>query len=99
MDGEDPSYRRLKAAAERGFDGCLRVLGSLDEITAPLLARGLSGVSRTEGAPDVLILPEAGPGGRSSARLWLHNTTAARIQALRPWTPGLFSDTGRMLPA
>ncbi|HMC04297.1 MAG TPA: polyprenyl synthetase family protein [Actinomycetota bacterium] len=99
MDGEDPAYRRLKAAAERGFDGCLRVLGSLDEITAPLLARGLSGVSRSEGAPDVLILPEAGPGGRSSARLWLHNTTAARIQALRPWTPGLFSDTGRMLPA
>lgn len=98
-ENEDPAYRRLKAAAERGFDGCLRVLGSLDEMSAPLLARGLSRVSRSEGASHVLTLPEAGPGGRSSARLWLHNTTAARMQALRPWTPGLFSDTGRTLPA
>src|SRR5947208_5744790 len=56
MEYENPAYRRLRAAAERGFDGCLRVLGSLDEMTAPLLARGLSGVSRSEGASDVLTL-------------------------------------------
>ncbi|TMK53057.1 MAG: polyprenyl synthetase family protein, partial [Actinobacteria bacterium] len=99
MDDQDPAERRLKAAAERGFDGCLRVLGSLDELTAPLLARGLSRVSRSEGASDILTLPDAGPGGRSSARLWLHNTTATRMRGLRPWTPGLFSDTGRTLPA
>jgi geranylgeranyl diphosphate synthase type II len=75
------------------------VLDSLDDLTAPLLARGLSGLSRTEGGADSLILPEAGPGGRSSARLWIHNTTATSVQALRPWTPGLYTDTGRMLPA
>ncbi|MEA2566774.1 MAG: geranylgeranyl diphosphate synthase, type [Actinomycetota bacterium] len=99
VDRTDPAFRRLEGAAERAFDACLRLLGSVDELAAPLLARGLSGLSRSEGGADSLILPQAGPAGRSSARLWLHNTTAAGVQALRPWTPGLYTDTGRTLPA
>ena len=98
--GEDAASRRLQAAAERGFDGYLRVLDSVNEIAAPLLARGLSALSRPDRRDaDCLILPESAPGGRSSARLWLHNTSASGVQALRLLTPGLFSNTGRMLPA
>src|SRR5882762_10894924 len=66
VDRTDPAFRRLEGAAERAFDACLRLLGSVDELAAPLLARGLSGLSRSEGGADSLILPQAGPAGRSS---------------------------------
>ena len=35
-----------------------------------------------------LRLPDVAPGGRASARLWLHNTTASAAVDLRPWCPG-----------
>ena len=37
------------------------------------------------------------PGGRVSARLWLHNTTASPASDLRPWCPGLTSPSGTSL--
>ena len=45
-----------------------------------------------------LRLPDVAPGGRVSAKLWLHNTTASAAVNLRPWSPGLASHTGALLP-
>ncbi|HEX9314786.1 MAG TPA: polyprenyl synthetase family protein, partial [Actinomycetota bacterium] len=92
----DEAYRRVEAVAGRAFDGCLRVLSSLDELATPWLARRLS--RRAAPGPDAVVLPQAGAGGRCSARLWLHNTSPATERSLRPWTPGLHSDAGRMVP-
>jgi hypothetical protein len=47
---------------------------------------------------DDLLLPDVAPGGRVSARLWLHNTTASAAINLRPWCPGLANHTGASLP-
>src|SRR2546423_13658813 len=47
VDG-DAAARHLQAAAERGVDGYVRVLGSVYQIAAPLLARGLSALSRPD---------------------------------------------------
>jgi hypothetical protein len=45
-----------------------------------------------------LRLPDIAPGGRVSARVWLHNTTASAETDLRPWCPGLASHSGAALP-
>ena len=48
---------------------------------------------------DLLRLPDVAPGGRASAHLWLHNTTASAAVDLRAWCPGLASHSGASLPA
>ena len=50
-------------------------------------------------APGDLRLPDVAPGGRVSAKVWLHNTTASAAVNLRPWCPGLASHAGASAPA
>src|SRR5262249_47382834 len=75
----------------------LALLGELNEATLRFFdAARESQTSTPEG--DGLILPDIRPGGRVSARLWLHNTTPTAAVALRSWCPGLVSHRGATLP-
>jgi hypothetical protein len=49
--------------------------------------------------PTPLCLPEASPGGRSCARMWLHNPTSNGTVHLRFWTPGMVTHDGGAIPA
>jgi hypothetical protein len=48
---------------------------------------------------DDLRLPDVAPGGRTSARVWLHNTTASAATDVRPWCPGMTGHSGASLPS
>ena len=95
----DPGgYRRLQTDVQRAADSYFAVLGQLNE-----LALQYFDTSRFDAGPgrvaDGLDLPAVAPGGRSSARLWLHNTTSAAAVGLRPWIPSLVNHAGGSLPA
>jgi hypothetical protein len=92
MVADDSAYRRLQADLERALEGYLRLLRELHETALPLLGRTDDG-SATDGSGR-LELPQVRPGGSSSGRVWLHNTSAAEAHALRPWTPGLCTHSG-----
>jgi hypothetical protein len=82
--------RRVEADAERLFASYISLLNDMGPSPS---ARGPA--PSTDGA---LALPDIAPGGRTSARLWLHNTTASTAGALRPWAPGLAASEGSALP-
>jgi hypothetical protein len=94
---EGGESRALQSEAERALDSYLAVLRRLNDASLAMLD-GTIRESRPEGA-EALTLPEVSPGGRTSARVWLHNTSTSAVLAARPWTPGLTSHHGRRIPA
>ncbi len=94
----DVQMRALQSDMQRAADAYVAVLGQLNDAGL----RFLDATRWWEPAPTEqgeLRLPDVAPGGRASARLWLHNTTASPATDLRPWCPGLASHTGASLPA
>ena len=82
----DPArYRRLQSDMQRAADSYLAVLSQLNDVEPPVL-RHRSVRRRTGRGAERLDLPDVAPGGRSSARIWLHNTTSAA--AVRRAGPG-----------
>ena len=95
--GNESSMRKVQSDMLRATDAYLAVLGQLSETSIRFFdtARWQGTAAGAGGAePSDLVLPQVAPGGRSSARLWLHNTTAAPADNLRPWCPGLTSSAG-----
>jgi hypothetical protein len=89
--------RALQSEAERALDSYLAVLRRLNDASLAML-------DETPRAPgpdggDALTLPEVSPGGRTSARVWLHNTSTSAVLVARPWSPGLTSHNARRIPA
>jgi hypothetical protein len=79
-------------------DSYLAILGRLNETSLMFFD-----TARSWGAPSPadagLVMPDVAPGGRSSARMWLHNTTTAAVADVRPWARRLVSHAGDRLPA
>ncbi len=96
--GSGRSRQALQADMQRAADSYLAIMGQMNEAGL----RFLDATRWWQQAPSTeqgeLRLPDVAPGGRVSARLWLHNTTAAPAVALRPWCPGLTSPNGASLP-
>lgn len=94
----DASMRALQSDMQRAADAYVAVLGQLNEAGLRFLdaTRWWEPAVPEQGD---LRLPDVAPGGRASARLWLHNTTASPATDLRPWCPGLASHAGASLPA
>ena len=98
VPGWDGSMRGLQSDMQRAADTYVAILGQLNE--AGLRFLDATRWSESPGADQHdLQLPDVAPGGRVSARLWLHNTTAAPARELRPWCPGLASHAGASFPA
>jgi hypothetical protein len=96
--GSDPSVRSLQSDMQRTAEAYAAILGQFNEIGLRCLDATRWWEARTAEHGD-LRLPDVAPGGRVSAKLWLHNTTAAAAADLRPWCPGLASHTRVSLPA
>lgn len=99
VSGSDWSARTVQSDMQRAADAYVAILGQLNEaglrfFDATTRCWEPSGAEQGE-----LRLPDVAPGGRASARLWLHNTTASAAADLRPWCPGLAGHTGVLLPA
>jgi hypothetical protein len=95
----DRSPRALQSDMQRATDAYLAILSQLNEAGLRFFeAFRWSGPAATEAEQDDLRLPDVAPGGRASARLWLHNTTTSAAVDLRPWCPGLASHRGASLP-
>ena len=79
--------RALQSDMQRAADAYLAILGQLNEAGLRFLdaTRWWEPAALEQGD---LRLPDVAPGGRASARLWLHNTTASPATDLRPWCPG-----------
>jgi hypothetical protein len=93
---DDGGSRRLQADAQRALESYLDVLRHVAELGLPFL-EGAGPQPRTGG--DGLELPDLAPGGQTSARLWIHNSTGSAAIGLRPWTSGLLSHDGSTLGA
>ena len=89
-------YPRLQADMQRAADTYLSVLGRLNEASLLFVDTARAWSAPASGA-ESLVLPDVAPGGRSSARMWLHNTTASAVTDVRPWTPGLVGHAGDSL--
>jgi hypothetical protein len=87
-------FRRLQSDAQRALDSYLAVVRRLADMSTAFLD-GSPGA----GEQEQLVFPDVAPGGRCSARLWLHNTTASAATGLRPWATGLMSHAGERLPS
>jgi hypothetical protein len=98
FSGSTRSAPRLPSDMQRAADSYVAIMGQLNEAGLRFLdaTRWWQPPETDQGA---LRLPDVAPGGRVSARLWLHNTTASEAVDLRPWCPGLASHTGASLPA
>lgn len=102
--GTDESFGKLQSDMVRATDAYFGVLRQLNEASLRFFdatrfadASRWWGPARTEAGD--LILPEVAPGGRASARLWLHNTTSSAAAGLRPWCSGLTGHSGASIPA
>ncbi len=96
--GFDRSAQTLASDMQRAADSYLAIMGQLNEAGMRFLDAS-RWFQQTPGAQQKeLRLPDVAPGGRVSARLWLHNTTASTATDLRPWCPGLVSHSGPSLP-
>ncbi|HEY6474891.1 MAG TPA: hypothetical protein VIY26_18505 [Acidimicrobiales bacterium] len=98
LGGSDGSMRKLQADMVQATDAYLSLMGQFSEASL-----GLFDTTRwwqpSSAEHDDLLLPQVAPGGRASARVWLHNTTASTASGLRPWCPGLATHSGGTLPA
>ncbi len=98
FSGFNRSAQAFQSDMQRAADSYVAVMGQLNEACLRFLdaTRWWQPASADQGD---LLLPDVAPGGRVSARLWLHNTTASAAVNLRPWCPGLASHTGASLSA
>jgi hypothetical protein len=100
FSGSDWSLRALQSDMQRATDAYLAILSQFNEAGLRFLDTSRwSEPAPTEAEHGDLRLPDVAPGGRASARLWLHNTTASAAVDLKPWCPGLSSHSGASLPA
>jgi len=89
----------MQSDMQRAADAYVAILGQLNEAGLRFLDATTRCWQPSGAEQGELLLPDVAPGGRASARLWLHNTTASAAADLRPWCPGLASHTGASLPA
>lgn len=98
LGGSDGSMRKLQADMVQATDAYLSLMGQFSEASLRLF--DTTRWWQPSGAEhDDLLLPQVAPGGRASARVWLHNTTASTASGLRPWCPGLATHSAGTLPA
>ncbi len=97
--GSEDSVRALQSNMQQATEAYLAILGQLNEAGLRFLdaSRWWTPPGPRPEQPE-LRLPDVAPGGRASAKLWLHNTTASEAVGLRPWCPVLASHTGASLP-
>ena len=103
--GSERSMRAAQSDMQRAAAAYVGMLGQLNEAALGFLdasrwfdpTRWCEPPAAEQG--DLLRLPDVAPGGRASAHLWLHNTTASAAVDLRAWCPGLASHRGVALPA
>ncbi|HEX3332996.1 MAG TPA: hypothetical protein VHS57_01555, partial [Acidimicrobiales bacterium] len=100
----DESLRKLQSDMVRATDAYLGVLRQFNEASLRFFdASRFAEASKwwTPSKPEGvdLLLPQVAPGGRASARLWLHNTTSSAADGLRPWCPGLTGHSGASIAA
>lgn len=98
LGGSDGSMRKLQADMAQAGDTYLSLMNQFSEASLRLFDT-TRWWQPSSAEHDDLLLPQVAPGGRSGARLWLHNTTAQRASGLRPWCPGLAMHSGGTLPA
>jgi hypothetical protein len=98
LQGSDGSMRQMQSDMLRATDAYMAVLSKLSEASLGFFD-ATRWWSPPRSAHDDLLLPEIAPGGRTSARLWLHNTTTTTAVNLRPWCPGLASHSGASIPS
>ena len=97
VSGTDPSVRSLQSDMQRATEAYAAILGQLNELALRCLDPSRWWEARPAHDRE-LSLPDVAPGGRVSAKLWLHNTTPTAAVDLRPWCPGLAGHTGVSLP-
>ncbi len=89
----------MQSNMQQATDAYVAILGQLNEASLRFLDAtrwwAPPGPAAEQGE---LRLPDVAPGGRASAKLWLHNTTASGADGLRPWCPMLASHAGSSLP-
>jgi hypothetical protein len=98
LGGSDGSMQQMQSDMLRASDAYLAVLNQLNEASMQYFNAWRWWQPQKEGRDDV-TLPEVAPGGRASARLWLHNTTHETASSLRPWCPGLTAPSSASIPA
>ena len=91
-------YQRMQSDMQRMTDSYLAILGRLNETSLMFFDTARTWGVRSP-AVESLVIPDVAPAGRSSARMWLHNTTTSAVANVRPWTRRLVSHTGARLPA
>jgi hypothetical protein len=96
--GSTPSMQAWQSDFQRAADSYVALMGQLNEAGLRFLQASQWSAPSGTGQGD-LRLPDVAPGGRVSAKLWLHNTTASLEADLRPWCPGLANHGGASLPA
>jgi hypothetical protein len=89
---------RIQSDMQRTTESYLSIIGQLSDASLLFLDAARSWGSPAPTPDAALVLPDIAPGGWSSARLWLHNTTASTVTNLRPWSPGLAGHAGDALP-
>jgi hypothetical protein len=82
---------------QRAADSYVALMGQLNEAGLRFLQASQWSPTAGTGQGD-LRLPDVAPGGRVSAKLWLHNTTSSVETDLRPWCPGMTNHGGATLP-
>ncbi len=82
----------------RAMDSYLSMVNQLGDAGLQFLDTARSWNSVAPKTESALVLPDVAPGGSSSARLWLHNTTRSSVVNVRPWAPGLAGHAGDSLP-
>lgn len=97
LGGSDGSMRKLQADMVQATDAYLGLMSQFSEASLRLFDT-TRWWQPSSAEHDDLVLPQVAPGGRASAHLWLHNTTAAPASGLRPWCPGLATHSGGTLP-
>jgi hypothetical protein len=95
--GSDASLRNMQSDMLRATDAYLAVLNQFNEASLRFFDATRWGAPAPGERAD-LTLPDVAPGGRASARLWLHNTTTSAAANLRPWCAGLASHAGASIP-
>ena len=96
--GSTPSMEAWQSDMQRAADSYMALIGQLNEAGLRFLQASQWSPPSGTGQGD-LSLPDVAPGGRVSAKVWLHNTTASVETDLRPWCPGLANHSGASLAA
>ena len=95
--GSTSSMQAWQTDFQRVADSYVALMRQLNEAGLRFLQASQWSAPGGTGQGD-LRLPDVAPGGRVSAKLWLHNTTSSVEADLRPWCPGLANHGGAALP-